>query len=209
MSYRSPLNWRRQLFYFARLTHIYTSTFLLALVVFFCLTGVTLNHRWYGDSDHRLEEFPLDVAQLREWQLLPGESWQPNLNRIRNFIMEKWQFPPPHSIDMDAEIFEILLDFKVPAGFASVTIVSEERLMLLEIEQGSAIGVLNDLHKGRHSGKIWFWLLDISAVLIAIFALSGLLILYQGKRHRRDGTLLVVGGLITPLIIFLLYVPYL
>jgi hypothetical protein len=66
------------------------------------------------------------------------------------------------------------------------------------------ISWLNDLHKGRHTGLVWSWFLDLFAVACLVFSLSGLLIL---KFHatNRPATWPVVGlGFLMPALIALL-----
>lgn len=67
--------------------------------------------------------------------------------------------------------------------------------------------VLNDLHKGRDSGKGWGWLIDISAVLLTLVSLTGLLMLLFLKKRRLSGLIItVVGGTICYMV-YLIFVP--
>jgi len=52
--------------------------------------------------------------------------------------------------------------------------------------------VLDDLHEGRDSGGAWSWIIDVSAVVMAVSALTGLWLLFHVRR-RRDPGLLVAG----------------
>ncbi|MEJ7769503.1 MAG: PepSY-associated TM helix domain-containing protein [Chitinophagaceae bacterium] len=47
------------------------------------------------------------------------------------------------------------------------------KFQLTELRLG-LIAVLNDLHKGRDSGKDWSWLIDVSSGLLTLVSLSGL-----------------------------------
>ncbi len=198
----------KRLFDWARVFHVYTSTALFSLMLFFSITGVTLNHRWYPSSDEGVgyEEHQLDSEELAAWGVDP-EAWHPDLSQISAAVQTRFDLPQPHSIDVMADSGELLLDFKVPAGFASVTVDGGGSLLILEKEPGSLLGILNDLHKGRHSGAVWFWLIDISAVLMVLFSLTGLVILYHGRRFKRWGNWSLLAGLITPLLIYGLWVP--
>jgi len=200
--------WRRKAFSYTRLIHIYTSTLLFGLLVFFCVTGITLNHRWYGHEDSvSIQEIDLSEDLIVDWKISGIKDWYPDISEISNFIRVNYELPQAHSVDIDKEVGEILLDYKVPAGFATVTIVAPERLMIIEREKGSTIGVLNDLHKGRHSGQFWFWLIDLSAVLMTIFGITGMIILFQGKKNRCSGLILFIAGAISPWVFVLLFVP--
>ncbi|MEC8427647.1 MAG: PepSY-associated TM helix domain-containing protein, partial [Pseudomonadota bacterium] len=79
--------------------------------------------------------------------------------------------------------------------------------LLIEHKQGSLLALLNDLHKGRHTGPAWSWLIDISAAVISIFAITGMIILLQHKRYRRAGLSAAFAGTLLPCLYYWLYVP--
>jgi hypothetical protein len=68
------------------------------------------------------------------------------------------------------------------------------------------IAVLNDLHKGRHSGPVWAMFIDLIAIACVVFAVTGLGLLWLYSRGRRVTWPLVALGLVLPFIIFLLFV---
>ena len=68
------------------------------------------------------------------------------------------------------------------------------------------LALLNDLHKGRHTGAVWRAFLDVFAAGCLVFCITGLLIL---KMHaqRRPMTWPMVGlGLVLPALLVLLLV---
>jgi uncharacterized protein len=67
--------------------------------------------------------------------------------------------------------------------------------------------VLNDLHKGRDSGKGWGWLIDISADLLTLVSLTGLLMLLFLKKRRLSGLIITVVGVIICYMVYLIFVP--
>jgi hypothetical protein len=79
--------------------------------------------------------------------------------------------------------------------------------LLLEYRTGDTLSVINDLHKGRHSGAVWSWVIDISAFLMIFFALTGYVIMFQNKKHRRLAVVFSIAGLISPIVLYLLFVP--
>jgi hypothetical protein len=66
---------------------------------------------------------------------------------------------------------------------------------------------MNDLHKGRHTGEYWSWLIDISAVFMLLFSFTGLIILFQQLKRRGTGLWLLMWGTATPVLIYLIWVP--
>lgn len=198
----------------SRWLHVYSSTALFALLIFFCITGIWLNHRWYDEENYSQQyvEYELSDEMYLGWDLLLDTSteeqiWTPDTTAIAEYLRQEQGLKQPSSMDIDADLGELAIEYKVPAGFASVLIISEEQLMTIETETGSTVGILNDLHKGRNSGSVWYWVIDLSAALIFIFAITGMIILFQGKKYRREGLLSALAGVVTPLIIYFLFVP--
>ena len=59
------------------------------------------------------------------------------------------------------------------------------------------VAVMNDLHKGRDSGKVWGWMIDLSAVLMVLVSVTGMALIFFLSKRRVSG--LVVAGLGTVL----------
>ncbi|RJG11425.1 PepSY-associated TM helix domain-containing protein [Massilia cavernae] len=75
-----------------------------------------------------------------------------------------------------------------------------------EVTSRGAISWLNDLHKGRNTGPVWSWFIDIFAIACLAFSITGFLIL---KLHaaNRPSTWPVVGfGIIAPVLIAILFI---
>ncbi|XYJ11941.1 PepSY-associated TM helix domain-containing protein [Telluria sp. B2] len=68
------------------------------------------------------------------------------------------------------------------------------------------ISWLNDMHKGRNTGAVWSWFIDIFALACIVFCITGFLIL---KYHaaNRPSTWPVIGlGIVLPAVLALLFV---
>lgn len=192
-----------------RWLHVYSSTALFTLLVYFSITGIFLNHRWYDESNNVLseQEFSLSSAQLKSWGLEEGVNYSPDLSAIGRYLQAEFNLPVALSVDLDDQAGDVIFEYKVPAGFASAWVISKDKVLIIETESGSSVGVLNDLHKGRHSGGVWFWLIDISAVLMVLFSITGMVILFHGKKYRRSGVICSIAGAITPICVYFLAVP--
>ena len=72
-------------------------------------------------------------------------------------------------------------------------------------------GARADAHEeeGRHTGEAWSWVIDISAVLMILFSITGMIILFQNRKKRLVGIWLTVLGVATPAVIYLCWVPQL
>jgi hypothetical protein len=57
-----------------------------------------------------------------------------------------------------------------------------------------AIGVLNDLHRGRDAGRSWAWLIDIAGYFLVFLSLTGLGLLWYLKKVRLKGFATLIAG---------------
>ncbi len=69
------------------------------------------------------------------------------------------------------------------------------------------VAVLNDLHKGRDTGKAWARVIDVSAVLMVLVSLTGLLLIFFLAKKRFSGLLVAVAGAILSYLAYLAWVP--
>ena len=68
------------------------------------------------------------------------------------------------------------------------------------------ISWLNDMHKGRNTGPVWSWFIDIFSIACVVFCITGFLIM---KYHaaNRPSTWPVIGfGILLPAVLALLFV---
>ena len=74
-----------------------------------------------------------------------------------------------------------------------------------EVTSRGAVSWLNDLHKGRHTGLVWSWFIDLFAVACLVFCITGFCIM---KLHatNRPSTWPVIGfGILVPVLLALLF----
>lgn len=193
------------MFSFSRWLHIYVSTALFSLLVFFCFTGITLNHAaWFSnDGEQQLKIAPLPQSLLSS---LTNDD-ELALFNLQQHIEKLIGLDQVRSIDVDKDLGEISFDYPIPAGYVFVTVYLDSSEIEIEKKSGSLIGLLNDLHKGRHSGEFWSWLIDLSAGLMLIFSLTGLVILLQNNKRRVKGIIYLLLGSFAPWFAYLFMVP--
>jgi len=75
-----------------------------------------------------------------------------------------------------------------------------------ETRMGMA-AILNDLHKGRDSGRAWAWIIDASAVFMTFVSVSGIVLLLFLQKRRYSGLMAAAAGAVLCLIIYLAWVP--
>lgn len=171
-----------------RWLHVYISMLSFLAILFFAITGVTLNHpEWTLGAAETLEEQTGELSPL--WLSGDEEEW---LRVAEHFRSE-------HGVrgavaDYRVDEFEGSIAFRAPGYFADAFIDPETGRYDLTIVQLGAVGVLNELHRGTEADGLWRWVIDISGALLTLLALSGLGILVFLKRFRTMGLLVMLGG---------------
>jgi uncharacterized protein len=97
---------------------------------------------------------------------------------------------------------EVYIPLPRPGGDAWLRIGLEDGASEYELTDRGWISWLNDLHKGRNTGKAWFWFIDLLAAACLVFCITGLLIL---KIHAQPWPL-VGFGLALPALIAILFI---
>jgi uncharacterized protein len=200
-----PVNtphWRRRAGAVARWLHIYISMFSCALVLFFALTGITLNHaEWFGQSARQ--------SQIKG-RIEPAWVKADDAPIAKLEIVEHLR--GAHGVkgamsDFRTDDDQCVVSFKGPGYTADAFITrATGEYELTEMRMG-LVAIMNDLHKGRDTGRAWSWFIDISSVLLALVSLTGLLLIAWIKPHRFNGYLVAIAGTAVVCLIYLLAVP--
>lgn len=173
----------------ARWLHIYLSMVSFAVVLFFAVTGLTLNHTdWFGDQTRTAEY---------AGKLNPAWVSQTDTAKIAKLSVVEF-LRTAHRINGAVSDFRIddrqcSVSFRGP-GYAADAFV--DRLtgtyQLTETRMG-LVAVMNDLHKGRDTGRSWSAVIDIAAIFMTLVSVTGLVLMLFLKKKRFNG--LVLAGL--------------
>jgi uncharacterized protein len=190
--------------------HWISSALCLLGILLFSFTGITLNHA------AQIESHP--KVTMRRAELPPAL-----LNHAKTFAVEHAGatelLPAPLLTWLDETLAvrvgdktgewsaeELYIAMPRPGGDAWLRIDLIRGSVEYEVTDRGWIAWLNDLHKGRHTGDVWMWFIDIFAAGCLMFSITGLLIL---KFHatNRPLTWPIVGlGILIPLLLALLFI---
>ncbi len=194
--------WRRQLALISRWLHIYLSMISFAILLFFAVTGLTLNHaEWGGQVKTRQEKGSLTASWVN----------RPDTNTIAKLEVVEY-LRNKHQIKGRVDEFrtddrECIVAFKGPGYSADVFITRGTGEYELSESRTGLIGIVNDLHKGRDSGSTWSVIIDISAVLMILVSLSGILLICFVRKRRFSGFVLALFGLVLAYMVYHFWVP--
>jgi hypothetical protein len=191
----------RNLATWSRWLHIYLSMFSFIIVLFFSVTGLTLNHvDWFPESTVVSE---LKGSVNAGWVAVADTAKIPKLEIVE-------QLRANHSIkgqlnDFRIDEEEISISFQGPGYTADFFVNRDDgKYELTETKMG-LIAVINDLHKGRDTGKAWSWVIDFSAIFMIVISVTGLILLVFLKKKRTNGLLwLAIGGVVALLFYLLI-----
>ncbi|WP_462163694.1 PepSY-associated TM helix domain-containing protein [Pseudoalteromonas xiamenensis] len=166
-----PVKANSQAVKLARSIHIYTSVLMLFVLCFFAITGITLNHaNWVGEP----------VITKHTWTISSVEDTLNKAN-IQASVEAKTNFAfADATIEQDEGLW--LIDAQLAGEQWQLEIDGETKEVVATHIDYGWMAKLNDWHKGRHTPKLWNWMLDVMAVIIVIFCLSGLWLLLPNKK---------------------------
>jgi hypothetical protein len=185
-----------------RWLHIYLSMISFAIVFFFSVTGLTLNHAdKFTSQVHSVQEKgTLDTSWVNATDTLKIPKLQ-----IVEYLREKNNIKAAFT-DFGIDDTQLSVSFKGPGYAADVFIDRTNGTYEVTKTMAGFVGVINDLHKGRDTGHMWSVLIDISAILMTVVSLTGFLLMLYIKRKRLSGLLVAVAGLLLAYLIYALWI---
>ena len=195
--------WKKNTAALSRWVHIYLSMVSFTVVLFFSVTGLTLNHAdLFGGKEHLTKykgNLPVSWVNAKDTNAVKKLEVAERLRSshhikgaVSDFVIDEGQCS---------------LSFKGPGYSADAFIDRKTGSYKLTESQLGLIAVINDLHKGRDTGKGWLWVIDACAVFLTLVSLTGLIMICFMKKKRLSGLILAAGGLLVCYLIYALLVP--
>ena len=189
--------------------HWISSAICLMAMLLFSFTGLTLNNASLIEAEPRVTRLKASLpeplrAQLEAYAAEHADAEVPLPSEIADWANAAF---PVEVRGKRAEWSEedVYLALPRPGGDAWLRIAADGSAEYERTDRGW-ISWLNDMHKGRNTGPVWSWFIDIFSVACVVFCITGFLIL---KYHaaKRPSTWPVVGfGIVLPIVLALLFV---
>lgn len=202
---KKPRKWRNWWVKQLHTWHWISAAISLAAMLFFAVTGITLNH----------------AASIPANPVVADTSGQlpPALLATLKAKTDDAPLPAPiaaavkQAVGLDASSkagewsdAEVYVALPRPGGDAWVSIDRASGKISAEVTDRGWISYLNDLHKGRNSGSAWFWFIDIFAVACVLFTVTGLFLLQVHAKHRPSTWPIVLAGIALPVVLALVFI---
>lgn len=184
-----------------RWSHIYVSLFSLAVILFFSITGLTLNHPdWFFSETTRRVDAKLNESWLNlqvpdpiDWDQVDFGHQVEKL-KVAEYLRET------HSLSGRVSDFlcfadECEITFQGPGYAATARIQRSDGSYELVVTANDLVSVMNDLHKGRNTGRLWSIVIDISAIVATFVSLSGFALVFYLRLNRKRRLIVSLLGL--------------
>jgi hypothetical protein len=192
---------KRRLAKYSRWLHIYASMTSFAIVLFFSITGWTLNHPTAFAGHERRTQVKGTIDSTLTGAAAAGAKLEivEALRRAHNV--------PGALTDFRVDDDQLSIAFKGPGYLADASVDRRTGSYELTESRLGLVAIANDLHKGRDTGGVWKVLIDVSAALLTFISLSGLMLLYFIHKHRLAGVILLIAGAAASAALYWVWVP--
>jgi uncharacterized protein len=196
------LHWKRKIAQWSRWLHIYLSMVSFAILFFFALTGITLNHQDWFTSQSKTSHYKgtMNVAWLR-----PPRGKDPDKLEIVEYLRKTHGVKAALS-DFRVDDKQLEVSFKGPGYEADAFIDRETGVYEANERRMGLVAIVNDLHKGRDTGAAWSDVIDVSAVLMCLVSMSGLVLIFFLHKRRVSGLMALAIGALLCVIVYRIWV---
>jgi hypothetical protein len=185
------------------LWHWISAAVCFAALILFTVTGITLNHASAFGATPVVKTHEAKLAQP-ELGLLAGADVQATLPApLRDWLEKQFDIDLSNATAEWSDE-ELYLSAPGPGRDAWISIDRATFVAKSETTDRGWLAYFNDLHKGRNTGRVWTFFIDLVAAACLFFALTGLVLLFIQARQRKSTWPLVTGGvgLVVALMIF-------
>jgi hypothetical protein len=186
--------------------HWISSAVSLVVLLLFSITGFTLNHAARIEASPRVEQRTATLPEALLRQLGdPGRKSAPVAASVAAFVSAQ----TGARIDDRAGDWsddEVYVSLPRPGGDGWVSIDRVTGEVQYELTDRGWLAYLNDLHKGRNTGPVWSWFIDVFALACIVFALTGLLLLKMHGGQRGMTWPMVALGFVLPVVLALVFI---
>jgi hypothetical protein len=174
-----------------------------AVVFFFAATGITLNHaEWFSrqvQTTHYRGIVPLSL-------LHESSDQKPDKLGIVELLRNRHKIHGSVS-DFQVEDSQISISFKGPGYAADAFIDATNGSYDLAETRNGFVAIINDLHKGRDTGSVWSIVIDVSAALLVLVSLTGLVLIWFVYKRRTSGLILTASAGVLCWLVYRTFVP--
>jgi len=197
--------WDRGAFFrLSRMLHGYLSAFAFLALIFFCATGILLNHpEWFEGYEpaHSQASFMLSPAELAAARAAkdPGPA-------LAAAAQTKARLAGAYaSADIDGR--QALVRLEGPKGSTDLAIDLRTGRAEARVARANFAAIIQDLHRGKNSGAAWRWVIDLSAWTVLALSLIGYVLFFSLRFRLKTSLILTAVSLAALAAVAWLLVP--
>jgi len=184
---------RMQLYRTTHLWHWISAAVCFAALALFTITGITLNHANSIGAQPVVTSGTVSLPQDLLAELAKqGDAVEPNAALFIDWAEESFDLSL-RGATAEWSDEELYLSAPGPGRDAWVSLDRASGAVKYETTDRGWVAYFNDLHKGRNTGIVWTIFIDVVAVAVLFFSLTGLVLLWI-QAGRRTSTWPLVGG---------------
>ncbi len=173
----------------------------------FAVTGITLNHAASIPATPVVSEqtATLPAPLVERLEAFPKDTTDPVPDAVARWASDALSITiAGRPTETTPE--EVYVALAEPGGDGWLTIDRATGEAVHERTKRGWVAYLNDLHKGRNTGAVWFWFIDVFAVACIVFAVTGFGLTWLHARQRPSTWPLLGLGLLIPVVIALIFI---
>jgi hypothetical protein len=207
----------------SRFLHLYLSMVSFAVVLFFAATGITLNHPdWFASAQKTVVRHGVTAKAMlgtrtaqtsnsdsdASGNAAPDAGGNSDVDKLGLVEMLRSREGVHGAVgDFRVDDSQIEVSFKAPGYSADAFIDRDTGKYDLTETRNGFVAIMNDLHKGRDTGKPWAWVIDVSGGLLVLVSLTGLVLIWFMHKRRTKGLLLAAAAAVVCVLMYRLFVP--
>ena len=197
---------RMQLYRTTHLWHWISAAVCFAALTLFTITGITLNHASAIGAQPVVVSGTGQVPQNLRAELQKQGDAAEDSAAIVDWAEREFRLSL-HGATAEWQDEELYLSAPGPGRDAWVSIDRASGAAKYETTDRGWVAYFNDLHKGRNTGVAWTIFIDVVAIAVLFFSLTGLVLLWI-QAGQRTSTWPLVGGGIAIMALFMILVAH-
>ena len=190
---------KKELILLTRTLHIYLTMLALLLLFFFSISGFAMNHEnWFQLNQARITDrtlsLPADVAASTD-----------KLKVVE--YLRKTDGVSGEVASFEQQDDQTTVQFAAPGRTTEFTITRPTGDTQVHEELRNLLALMADLHRGKHTGPWWKWIIDAAAVSLFLASLTGLILFFTLPKRRKLGLIALGAGIIACVAIYAWLVP--
>lgn len=183
-----------------RTIHIYLTMLGLGVMLLFAVTGFTAYHEDWFDAAGPKSSSTIEGTTPKE--LIEKKDALRIVEHLRSTFRIHGAMT-----EFDDEQDRYGIRFKEPGALWEVQVTKEDGKTVAKADAYNFWAVINNLHRGRYSGRAWGWVIDLSAILIVIACFTGVVLWMVLPKRRKIGVAALVLGTFVSLAVYWWLVP--